>query len=123
MSAITGRSGPIGCGAVEPVDIDTTRGAPEVIARLTVEQADMELRSGLRFTPVANDVSPAVMALARLSTGTLVGFAKLEYDPVGGVELVQFSEREPRDVLTELLAEGDLTFDQVSWLLPPRGEL
>ena len=107
---------------VDPVDIDTSRGAPEVIARLTVEQADAERRFGLRFTPVANDVSPAVMALARLSTGTLVGFAKLEYDPVGGIELVQFSKREPRDVLAELLDETDLTRDQVAWLMPPRNE-
>ncbi|MEV4517856.1 hypothetical protein AB0K00_53960 [Dactylosporangium sp. NPDC049525] len=46
-------------------------------------------------------------------TGALVGFAKLEDEPVGGVELVQFGEREPRDVLTDLLDETHLTFDRV----------
>jgi hypothetical protein len=107
---------------VEPVDIGTPRGAPEVIAKLTVDRVDLELWFGLRFTPVENDLSPAVMALARLSTGTLVGFAKLEYDPQGGVDLVQFGEREPRDVLIELLYETSLTHDQVSWLLPPRAQ-
>jgi hypothetical protein len=108
---------------VEPVDIDTRRGTPEVIAKLTVDVSDMERRFGLRFAPVANDLSPAVMALGRLSTGTLVGFARLAHDPAGpGVDLVQFGEREPRDVLIELLHDTGLTHDQVSWTLPPRGQ-
>lgn len=104
---------------MDPVDIGTPRGAPEVIARLTLERADVEARFGLRFTPVANDLSPTVMALGRLSTGTLVGFAKVELDPSAGVELVRFDRRPPADVLTELLCDTGLTPDHVTWQLPP----
>ncbi|MEV4133305.1 hypothetical protein AB0J72_14190 [Dactylosporangium sp. NPDC049742] len=105
---------------MEPVDIDTPRGAPEVFAKLTLERPDLEHRFGLRFTPVLNDISPTVMALARLSTGTVVGFAKVQLDPSPGIELVQFDRREPRDTLTEVLDDTGLTPAQVSWLLPPR---
>lgn len=106
---------------MEPVDAGTPRGAPEAVAKLTVDQADLERRFGLRFTPVENDLSPAVLALARLSDGTLIGFAKLEHDPAG-VDLVQYGEREPRDVLIQLLYETGLAHEQVSWLSAPRGE-
>ncbi|MFC5004849.1 hypothetical protein ACFPIJ_44365 [Dactylosporangium cerinum] len=104
--------------------IDTPRGAPEVIAKLALERADVERRFGLRFAPVDNDLSPAVMALGRLAGGTLIGFAKVELDPSPGVEVVQFGgpAPEPRDVVSELLEDTGLTWDEVTWLLPPRGE-
>jgi tetratricopeptide (TPR) repeat protein len=108
---------------VEPVDIDTPRGTPEVIAKLAVDTMDLELWLDLRFSPVENDSAAAILALGRLSNGTLVGFAKLGYDPVDpGVELLQFGRREPRDVLVETLFETELKHDQVSWQLPPRAE-
>lgn len=106
---------------MEPVNIDTPRGTLDAVAKLAVDVADLELRFGLRFTPVENDLSPAVLALARLADGTLVGFARLEHDSVGGVDLVQYGEREPRDVLIQLLFETGLTHEQVSWSSAPRG--
>ncbi|MDG6103834.1 hypothetical protein Daura_24055 [Dactylosporangium aurantiacum] len=107
---------------MEAVGSGVGRGAPEVIARLALTRGDLEQRFGLRFAAVDNDVSPAVIALGRLADGTLVGFAVVELDPAGGVELVQFGRREPAGVLDEVLSELGLTRRQVSWLLPPRGE-
>ncbi|GAA3239558.1 hypothetical protein GCM10010532_079550 [Dactylosporangium siamense] len=107
-----------------PVPIDTPRGAPEVVAKLTLERADVERRFGLWFTGVDHDLSPAVMALGRLAGGTIIGFAKVELDPSPGVEVVQFAGPvpEPRDVVAELLEDTGLTWDEVTWLLPQRGE-
>jgi hypothetical protein len=105
---------------VEPVDIDTPRGALDAVARLTVDPVDLELWFDLRFTPVEDDLSPSVLALARLADGTLVGFAQSESDR-GSANVVQYAEREPRDVLIQLLYETGLTHEQVSWIAGPRG--
>lgn len=105
---------------MEPVDIDPPRGPLEPVARLTVDKMELERRFGLRFVPVENDLAPAVLARARLSDGTLVGFARLLHDTASGVEVWQYAEREPRDVLIQLLDETGLTHEQVAWLCAPR---
>jgi hypothetical protein len=101
---------------VKALDADTPRDDITPLAKLTLEPAEVESRFGLRFTPVANDLGPATLALARLSTGTIVGFARLEHDRVPGVDVYQFTDRRPREVLAELLYETGLTHDDVSWV-------
>jgi len=107
---------------VEPVDIDTPRPAPEAVAKLTVNGANLEVGFDLTFTPVENDLSPAHLALARLSDGTLVGFAELEYDKEVGVEVVQYGDAAPRDVVTVLLYDTGMSHDDVRWIASRPGD-
>jgi hypothetical protein len=101
---------------VEPVDIDTPRPAPEAVAKLTVNAANLEVGFDLTFTSVENDLSPAHLALARLSDGTLVGFSELEYDNEVGVDVVQYGDAAPRDVVTVLLYDTGMSHDDVRWI-------
>jgi hypothetical protein len=106
---------------VEPVSIDTPREAPTPVARLDMRPIDVEALLGLEFVAVANDLAPATLALGRMTGGTLVGFAHLDHGPERGVDVVQFGERRPRDVLTELLYDTGITHDTVTWTaLGPR---
>jgi hypothetical protein len=100
---------------VEIVAFDTPREPVQALAKLRLPAADLETRFGLRFEPVDHDLGPTTLALARLSSGTVIGFARLAGDPQPGVDVYQYGNRPPSEVLAELVTEAGLAEDDITW--------
>ena len=100
---------------MEVLPLDTPRNDINALAKLGLEPADLEARWGLRFEPVENDLGPATLALIRLSSGTIIGFARVETVRDPGVEVYQYGYRLPSVVLAELLAETGLEPTELTW--------
>lgn len=101
---------------MQPMELQAVEGPRWPVAMLTLEPAELEARLGLRFSPLDDNLGPVLFAFGRLAGGTVVGFSRLIADPKPGTELHQFGNRQPRDVLTELLFETGLSHDEVSWV-------
>jgi hypothetical protein len=101
---------------VDVLPLDTPRSNDiNALAKLSLATADLEARWGLRFEPVEHDLGPARLALVRLSSGTIIGFARVETDSLPGVDVYQYGFRLPSEVMAELLAESGLDASEVSW--------
>ncbi|MET7426483.1 hypothetical protein [Dactylosporangium sp. NPDC005555] len=88
------------------------------LATLTLEPVQLQARLGLRFTELPGNLGDELFALGQLADGTVLGFSRLIGYQRPGTDLYQYADRPPRDVLTELLFETDLTHDEVSWRVP-----
>lgn len=101
---------------MEIVPSDTPREpTAQALAKLRLSVTDLETRFGLRFEPVDHDLGPASLALARLSSGTVIGFARLDGDPEPGVDVYQYAHRPPSEVLAELVTEAGLDDGDLTW--------
>lgn len=101
---------------MEIVPFDTPREpSAHALAKLRLSATDLEMRFGLRFEPVDNDLGRASLALARLPSGTVIGFARLDGDPLPGVDVYQYGYRPPSEVLAELVTEAGLREDDITW--------
>ncbi|WP_433060017.1 hypothetical protein [Dactylosporangium sp. CS-033363] len=106
---------------MEPVGIDTPRGPATPVATLQLTPREVEASLGVTFAEVRNDLEPATLALARIDSGTLIGFANYPNSAPEVVHVVQFGDRRPRDVLVELMFDTGITHDTVMWTaLGPR---
>ncbi|WP_344515097.1 hypothetical protein [Dactylosporangium maewongense] len=98
------------------MELHAVEGTRWPVAKLTLEPAELQARLGLRFSELDDNLGPVLFAFGQLDDGTVVGLSRLIDGREPGTDLYQFGDRPPRDVLSELLFETGLSYDEVSWV-------
>ena len=103
---------------MRPIDIHAVQGSQSPVAKLALDPVQLQARLGLRFAELQGNLGDELFAFGELSDGTVLGFSRLIGDRHPGTDVIQYAGRPPRDVLTELLFETDITHGEVSWRAP-----